>query len=421
VNELVLYIPAVIAMLVLLAFSAFFSCSEAAFFSLSQNDRLALAEKGNLGKLLLKLAKHPEQLLNSVLLGNLLVNLLFFTISSIMTFQIGKTSNWAWLIAVCSLFGLILFGEVLPKNIGVAIPQFFSILTALPLSLLVRLLKPVLPILAKLNILSKRVLCPYLEPEPYLLVSDLERAVAMSGNDAALLKREQRSLQNIVSLSDMRAEELMRPRLLLKTFKPPILFNDIAAELQSHSMCGDYCFLTEPNSDEITAVIHYARLAPTELEGNWEKLAEPVIYVPWSTSVAEVFERLQKKNRQNAVVVNELGETIGVITFDDIIETIFTREQGRSRRLLNRSELQRLEQNRWQLTGLTSLRLLRRKFRASFDGYSSLTVGGLLREKLKRLPRVGDVCKVESLQFKVVAVENDLELVVHLSVQDKQG
>jgi CBS domain containing-hemolysin-like protein len=206
----------------------------------------------------------------------------------------------------------------------------------------------------------------------------------------------------------------------LKTFKPPVQFNEIAAELQSHSAGGDYCFLTEPHSDEITAVINYSRLVPTELEGDWEKLAEPVIYVPWSTSVAEVFEKLQKENRQNAVVVNELGETVGVITFDDIIETIFTREQGRSRRLLNRSELRRLEQNRWQLTGLTSLRLLQRKFGTAFDGYSSLTVGGLLREKLKRLPRVGDVCQVESLQFNVVAVENDLELVVHLSMPDQQ-
>jgi CBS domain containing-hemolysin-like protein len=155
-----------------------------------------------------------------------------------------------------------------------------------------------------------------------------------------------------------------------------------------------------------------------EADSAWENQFEPIIYVPWSSSVAEVFDRLQRENRNVAVVINEFGETVGILTLDDIIETIFTREQGRSRRLLNQIELKRIAPERWQLNGLTSLRRLQRKFGVSFDGYSSLTVGGLIREMLERLPKTGDICRVGSLEFHVMEVSEDNDLTVHMITKE---
>jgi CBS domain containing-hemolysin-like protein len=437
VNDLLLYIPAVGTMLVLLGFSAFFSCSEAAFFSLGEVERRKLAEKGTLGKIAAGISEKPEYLLNSILFGNLFVNLLIFTMSSVLTFQVGEKSHWSWLIAVGTLLSVILFGEVLPKNFGVTAPQFFALSSAVPLSILVRLLRPVLPLLNKLNVLSRRVFCPEFEPEPYLLAGDLERAVALSGDDAALLLREQRSIQNIVALSEMQAEELMRPRKLIKTFKPDVSFDEMIAELHGTLPLSGYCLLTEPDSDEIVSALCLSRLTATEIAAfstasDWHERFEPVIYVPWSVPVAEVLETLHQAQRRVAVVINELGETIGVVTLDDILTTVFTREQGRSRRLLNRLEIQRIHKDTWLLTGLTSLRRLQRLVNetavngraageracapVTFEKHSSVTVGGLLREILERLPKQGDVCQVANLRFTVVAVGDGGDISVHLTI-----
>jgi len=206
----------------------------------------------------------------------------------------------------------------------------------------------------------------------------------------------------------------MRPRSWLKTFRPPVTFEQILCELDGTLPRSGYCLLTEPDSDEIVSALCLTRLTAENMATAWQEQFEDVIYVPWSTSVAEVFDRLQQTHRKVAVVVNEFGETIGVITIDDIIATLFSREQGRSRGLLNRRELQKLGDNRWRLTGLTSLRTLERKFNVSFRKYSSLTVGGLLREKLERLPRVGDRCQVEMMQFRVVHVEAEHALAIEL-------
>jgi CBS domain containing-hemolysin-like protein len=406
-------------MLFLLMCSAFFSFSEAAMFSLSQSERRALAEKGKRGELVLRLLECPEQLLNSILLGNLFINLVFFTLASVVALGLEKQgqSSLAWIIGAGSLLAIIVFAEILPKSIGVMAPLFCATLVCVPITFLVRLLQPALPMLSFLNLLSRRLVCPNLEPEPYLHVGDLERAVVLSGDDAALLKREQRSLQNIVSLSNIQAVELMRPRSWLKTFRPPITFEQVLSELNGTLPRSGYCLLTEPDSDEIVSALCLTRMTAESLETAWEEQFESVLYVPWSTSVAEVFDRLQQANRKVAVVVNEFGETTGIITIDDIIAMLFTREQGRSRGLLNRRELKRIAENRWQLTGLTSLRTLERRFNVSFRKYSSLTVGGLLREILERFPRLGDECRVATLQFWVIRIEDDDDLVIHLTCE----
>lgn len=416
------YIPAFGAMFVLMVLSAFFSCCEASFFSLGQTDRSQLKTGGSVARLAFRLLENSERLLNSILLGNLSVNLLTFTISSIVAFKLqhqGRT-DLAGIIAVGSLLTVILFCEVLPKNVGVLAPRFFVLVWAVPLSVVVRFLEPVLPILQVTNILSRRLFCPHFSAEPYLRIGDLERAVEMSGEDATLLKREQRVLQNIVSISDIRTEELMRPRSLLKTFHPPVSFEQILESLQGKLPRSGYCLLTEADTDEIAAALSFSRFPMLLTDSACENQFEPIIYVPWSSSVAEVFDRLQRENRNVAVVVNEFGETVGILTLDDIIETIFTREQGRSRRLLNQIELKRIAPECWQLNGLTSLRRLQRKFGVSFDGYSSLTVGGLIREMLERLPKTGDICRIGSLEFHVMEVSEDNDLTVHMITKEPQ-
>ena len=416
-DNLISYTPALVALLCLLACSAFFSCSEAAFFSLSQTEQRALTQKGTLGKTALHLLENPERLLNSILFGNLFVDLVFFTISIIITFQLGNHAGIAFGIAVGSLVITIFFGDVLPKNIGILAPQFFVLLTCIPLAFVVRILQPVLPLLSLVNLFSRRLFCPDFTPESYLRVSDLERAVAQSGNDADLLKREQRVLQNIVLLSDMKAAELMCPRSLLKTFRPPISFEQILIELKGTLPRSGYCLLTEPDSDEIVSSLCLTRLTATNLETVWEEQFEDVIYVPWSASVAAVFDRLQQMHRKIAVVVNEFGETVGIITIDDIVAVLFIKEHGRSQRLLNLRELHRIGDNRWQLNGLTSLRTLERKFGVSFRQFSSMTVGGLLQEILERFPHTGDECQIETLQFHVIDIENGYDSTVHLTCE----
>ena len=408
-GNLIPYAPGLAAMGVLLFCSAFFSSSEAAFFYLKRSDRRRLAGGGRSSRVAAGLLADSDRLLTAVLFWNLAINLTYFTIASIISLRlkgdghIGEAGG----LALGSLLAVILFSEMFPKSLAVLGPRRLATLFALPLAASVRLLAPVIPVFRMANLLSRRLLWPQFQSEPYLRLGDLERAVQLSTSDAALLEQEQAVLQSIVLLSEIRADELMRPRTQFLSFRPPVSLSDLEGRLPP----SGYLLVTEPDSDEVAAAIPLKNLwtVPTE---RLENHAQPVVYVPWCTTVAETLEAMHRDKWQVAAVINEFGETIGILTFDDVLDTIFSPASSRSERLLDKASIRLLSPGTWQATGMTSLRRLARHFSVQLPPHKSLTVAGIIQEELERLPATGDECRWGPFHFKVIDVSDAGQLLV---------
>ncbi|MHC4399942.1 MAG: CNNM domain-containing protein [Planctomycetota bacterium] len=404
-----------VAMGVLVLGSAFFSSSEAALFYLNRQERRRLASGNRSQRMAAALLADPDRLLTAVLFWNLVVNIAYFSIGSItsLEFQRNGRPGEAGAFAVGSLLVLIVFSEMLPKSLAVLKPRLVITLVGVPLAAAVRVLGPVLPVLRTINLVSRRVLWPSFTPEPYLRVGDLERAVELSTFDAALLEQEQAVLQSIVSLSEIRADELMRPRTRFLSFRPPVSLADLGGRLPP----SGYLLVTEPESDEVSGAIALRSLSrvPTE---RLEEYAEAVVYVPWCTTAAEALEAMQRDQLQVAAVINELGETIGILTFDDVLETIFSPTSSRSERLLQRVPIRREGPGVWHVTGMTSLWRLVRHFRVERPASKSVTVAGVLQEALERLPQPGDECRWGPFHFKVLDAPEQGQLTVELTRTD---
>ena len=400
---------------VLILCSAFFSSSEAALFYLNRHQRRRLASGNRAQRTCARLLDEPDRLLSAVLFWNLVTNISYFTIASIISIGLetaGHTTE-AGAFAVGALLVIIVLSEMLPKSLAVLRPRAVATLVAVPLSVAVRVLDRVMPVLRWVNLVSRRVLWPSFESEPYLRVGDLERAVELSTSDAALLEQEQTVLHRIVSFSEIRADELMRPRTQFLSFRPPVALADLGGRLPP----SGYLLVTEPESDEVAGAIALRQLThiPTE---RLEEYAEPVAYVPWSTTVAEALETMQRGNRQVAAVINEFGETIGILTFDDVLDTIFSPTASRSQRLLQRVPIRQVAPGVWHVTGMTSLWRLVRHFRVDRPESKSLTVAGVVQEALERLPTSGDECRWGPFHFKVIDVTQDGQLLVQLTRLD---
>jgi CBS domain containing-hemolysin-like protein len=407
---LVAQAPWLIAMGILMLASAYFSLSEAALFSLSRNDRRALAAGNPAQRLAAGLLNDSDRLLTAVLFCNLLVNVAYFAISSIVSIHLKRDGEeaQAGIFALGSLLVLILVSEMVPKGIAVLKPPMVSTWVAVPLAALIRALDPVLAAFRVANLLSQRVLWPHFKPEPYLRIGDLERAVELS-TDTALLEQEQKVLQSIVTLSGIRVDELMRPRTRFVSFRPPVALADLRGDLPT----SGYLLVTESDSDEVAGAVALGDLLEIPDE-HLERLAQPVAYVPWCTSVAEALEIMLRGERRVAAVVNELGETIGILTFEDILDTVFIHTSSRSERLLRRMPIRRVADDVWQVTGMTSLRRLCRHFQVERPPSWSVTVSGVLQEVLERLPAPGDECRWGPFHFKVLEVPERGQLLVEL-------
>lgn len=388
-----------LVMLALAAVSAFFSCSEAALFSLQPDDRRAL-KQGNRGqRAAIELMGRPDRLLTAILFCNLLANVAFFTLTSIISFQLehdGRRGEAATL-AFVMLVILIAACEMIPKSIGVQFPRALAGAVSLPLAAVVRALDPVMPVFTWANKSLQRILVPNFVREPYLDVSDLERAIELSTADANLAARERSALQNIVLLTELSAEEVMRPRPSFHAFQPPVKLEDVQLDPPE----SGYLLVTEPDSDEIAGAVPLKHM-PTVPKQHLEHYARPTVYVPWCATVAAVLDELERNQREVAVVVNELGETIGVITVDDVLETVFEEDSSRSARLLATSSIVPTGEGRWQVTGMTNLRRLGRHFGVPLEQVQSVTVGGLLQELLQRMPTEGDEASWSGFDFRVL-------------------
>ena len=234
VDALTTLLPWLVTMAVLLVCSAFFSASEAALFFLQPKDRRVLSSGNSAQRMAASLLERPERLLSAVLFWNLVINIAYFSISSICAIKLEQIpalgQSAAIGFAMLSLFAIILLSEMLPKSFAVLKPAMLAQTVSFPLSLAVRLVDPIMPLLQSVNLVSTRLIWPGFEPEAEIDVSDLERAIEHSGADPTLIRQEQAVLQNVVQLSNILVEEWMRPRTQ---------FSSLSAASKSDGLAGE--------------------------------------------------------------------------------------------------------------------------------------------------------------------------------------
>lgn len=386
-------------MAILLCASAFFSASEAALFYLSRRDRVAFETGRPAQQLAAALLKQPDRLLTAVLFWNLIINTAYFAIASIFSIHLQNQGRGvlAGGFSLGSLLMIILLGEMFPKNIAVLYSRWLSQTIAVPLAAAVRVIDPLLPAFRAVNLFSRRLLLPRFKPEPYLQVQDLERAVEMS-EDTELMQHEELALQNILSLSELSVEEVMQPRMLVTTMTPPVH----AADLEGVAPYNGFIFVSEAETEEIASAIPLALLSEIPDE-RVDRYGERVTYLPWSATAAAALDELRQSDRRAVVVVNEHGESLGVLTFDDILDAIFTGAGSRPGRFSDRANIQQIAPGEWRVAGMTRLRRLAKTLEIEFVEGKSVTVAGEMQDQLQRLPKRGDECAWGGLRFQVLS------------------
>lgn len=415
IDTVAIWFPGSLALLALIFASGFFSGSETAIFYLSRSELRQFSKGKPSEQIVAALAADADRLLTAVLFWNLLINLSYFAVAGVIARRLadqGLTAA-AGVFTVGSLLAIILFGEVLPKSLSIVFRKKIAILVSWPLAASVRLLDPVIPLLQNISRLMRRTFWPHIQKESYLHSEDLERAVDASGSSEEVIRHERQILHNILDLSEILVEEAMRPRGTYLTFNMPIQLEDLTRITPN----TDYIILRkrDTETDEIERIISL-----TELSSFSEKMlnqkSKRVIHVPWCANLSDVYSRFQAEDCHFASVVDEYGETIGIVSHDDIIDTLLSPEPSRAKRILRREPVREVAPGVYHVEGITTLRYLCRKLQQEYeiadDGL--LTVSGMFHEKLEHLPEVGDVCDWLGFELEVIEVRKLGHLIAEL-------
>ena len=405
---------------VLVCCSAFFSASEAALFCLRASDRRQLADGNASQRAANKLLTRADRLLAAILFWNLVINIVYFAISSMVSIRLDESESfgqvWAIGFAIGSLLAIIFFSEMLPKSIAVMNADKLVKFIGVPLAAAVRVVDPIMPMLTTVNVISLRILWPKFKRESELEIADIERAIEISGKDTSVIKQEQTVVENIVQLSNIRVDEWMRPRTQFDNYRPPVRRSDLEGKLPA----SGYLLVTEPESEEIEKAIRLDNHFKLP-EENLERLGEPVLYMPWSATVADALERMSHRDRKVTVVLNEYGETVGILTIEAVLEAVFTYSPSRSKRLLDHNPIAKIKDDLWVALGMMSLRLLAKHFDIELPESNNVTIAGLVQEEVQRLARTGDQCNHGPLHFQVVETDDRGMMIVKITRSDQEG
>ncbi len=408
------YLPGV---LVLLAVSSFFSGSEAAFFSLTPLQKRSLSTGNPSERLAYRLLRRSERLLMGILFWNLAINIGYFSVVSKISLELsanatqstGNGDTHAALVSIAALLMIIVFGEFLPKSLAVTYPVRIVRLVAVPLALAVRIIDVVFPALRFANEMSRRMIWPGFKSEAYLEIEDLDRAIELSTDDAQLYEQESQVLRNVIRLSEIRAEEWMRPRTQYRSFTPPLSLS----QLEGERTPSGYMLVTDSQGRDVTSVIALDALHPQH-PVNLEQQREPVVVVPWCASIADALRRLRDQGRRVAAVVNEFGDTIGILTWEQIMEAVLQAESVPALPELSTADIRAEGETSWLVTGLAKVRRLERVLGRRLRTQRGLTIAGVIQEQLHRMPEVGDQCDLDGFHVEVLQAGQRGEILVRI-------
>lgn len=414
-----LLIP-LLVMLCLLVGSGFFSSSETALFFLSEDELAALNQSTkSRDQRVVSLLSDPDRLLTAVLFWNLVINLAYFALGVVVVERLihEQRPGLAGGFGVLSLSVMIVVGEVIPKSTAVMFRRSLAAIVSLPLSFFVRIFDPVAPTLGRVTRTLRRMFWPTIMQERYLEADDLEQAVDNSAGDKFVIRQERQVLHNILDLSEIPIEEIMRPRGTYRAACPPVRLEDFT----STELPVDYLIVLNENGEDVDGAVQLTKFRSLNRDVLTDDLT-PVAHVPWCATVAFVLHLLESSECRVASVVNELGEAVGIVTYEDIVDTILAPQPSRARRLLKREPVVEIEKGTYRVDAITSLRYFCRRVGLEYEGEvdGQFTIGGLFHDTLERIPELNDACDWRGFRLEVIELEDRGNFRV-LARQDSPG
>ena len=377
-----------VALVVLVAFSAFFSASETAFSSLNQIRLKSRAEDGDSSAArVLNMAEQYDKLLSTILIGNNIVNIAAASIGTILFTRMLGAERGATVSTIVLTIIVLIFGEVTPKSLAKEMPEKVATAVSPFLVLLMALMTP----LTWLFTQWKKLLGHFVHSgeADTITEGELMTMVSEAENDGELTDRESELIRSAIEFDDVEVEENLTPRVDVVAVEDDIPLEELA---QTFAESG-YSRLPVYHGtiDNIIGVVHEKDfyIARLKKATKIDDLVVPTLYTTGSTQISQLLRTLREQHHHLAVVVDEYGGTEGIITLEDILEELVGEIWDEHDEVTE--DFRKQSDGSWLVSGSASVDDLYEELDLpEEEDIDSNTVNGLVQEKTCHLPKVGD-------------------------------
>jgi gliding motility-associated protein GldE len=404
----------IITLIILLIFSAIFSGSEVALFSLDNKKLDGIKSNSKLiGKYISSLLEYPRRLLVTILIGNTIFNVAASIISVTLALDVAKKyhfqTDMALLIQIIVLtISVIIFAEISPKVWANKHPINFSKLIAFPLYWTHKFLSPISKALSNsVNFFTKKIKID--KTKTALSNEEITELADIVIEKGTIIEEEHELIHGLVAFKSVTVREVMTPRVDMTAISKDISFNELLDVINAsgHSRIPVY----QDDLDNILGIIYAKDILPFLKKNNNKFSLDSIIreasFVPETKLISKLMQEFQEKKMHISIVVDEYGGTSGVISLEDILEEIVG--EIRDEHDAEENEITKISDAKFIVLGKVNKdeleELLNIQIKDAPEDYD--TLGGYIFNHAGTIPEVGYNFEEYGFRFTVKEVENN--------------
>ena len=394
----------VVFLVFLILLSGFFSAAKTALMSLNKIKIKQLVEDEVKGaKEIQEITDNPSETLSTILVCNNIVNILASSVSTVIFINLLDRFGTAVATSVSTLvltIVILIFGEITPKTIAVIKAEKLAFALYKPLKLVLVLLKPIVFIFSKI---SKFIMLILGIKEQGLHTNiteeELKSIVSFSQEEGVLEVEDKKLIYNVFEFGDLKVKDVMIPRVDMITLSKNSTYDEIVSVFKTERFSRVPVY--KDNIDNIIGVINIKDLFFIDKEDDFviDKYIRDVHSTHEYKKIRDLFNEMKKKRNHMAIVRDEYGGTIGLVTIEDLIEEIVGDIEDEYDEVVDK-EIQVVNEKEYLIVGTLKIDTLNDMLGINIESEFE-TIGGYIIEKIGRLPQNGEIVEVDNVKFKI--------------------
>lgn len=406
------------AIAILIMMSAYFSATETAFSSLNKIKLKNAMNNGNKrAALAYRYAEEYDRLLSTILIGNNIVNISSASIATVLFTKYWGNAGVTISTVVMTILVLI-FGEISPKSLAKEVPEKFAIFSAPILRVFMMILNPINFIFMKWKLLLTKIF--KIKGDHSITEEELITIVHEAQSEGGIDAHEGKLIRSAIEFNDLDVEDIITPRVNIIGVEEHATMEEVREVFQSHGFSR--LIVYHETMDSVLGAIHEKDFYQSYYAGDTE--LEPIIHqvvcAPPQMKISALLRQLQQSKLHMAVVVDEFGGTIGIVTLEDILEELVGEIFDEHDEVVE--AFRKVNENTYLISYRADLEEMFALFQLHRDKeeFDFNTVSGWVVQELGKIPEAGESFCYENLKVTVTKTDYRRVLEIQVEVGEKQ-
>ena len=407
-------ISSILILVLLIIMSAYFSATETAYSSLNKIKLKSIANKGNKkAKLALELSEKYDSVISTILIGNNIVNIATASLATVLFTKLLGSSGVTVSTIVMTIL-ILIFGEISPKSIAKDIPESFAIVSAPLLNAFCIILKPV----NNLFCLWKKVISKVFKIQKHSGITEDEilTIAEEAENEGGINPQQLEIIKSAIELNDQEVIEAFTPRVDMVAIK------DSCSKEELLNLFIESGFSRIPvyhdNIDNVIGIINEKDLINIVVNNNSEEISsiiKPLNVIQPHMKLSQLLKVLQNNKSHMALIADEYGGTMGIITLEDILEELVGEIWDEHDKVVN--DIEKIAEDEYIVRGNANIEKVLEEFDLE-EEFEVNSVNGWVMQQFGKIPKVGESFEYKNLKIVIQKATKRCVLEIRITVDE---